>query len=234
VLGGDVLGDVFGADDRASTAPRGRSEGRLPRGFPRGFPIELPPGFPTRLPGRRRAPGDGDAVAGAVRVGAASLFGCLGRLAMIALVLVALMVAAFFALAGGGNVRSWVTDLGQQVGVVEGVPAQTARGIAAYRAGDRALAERELADAARAYPRSAVALLYLGVMRIDAGDGYRAREYLTEAVRREPESAVVRRTVGEYGCALAARGEAAEAAEMLGRAGAGPWERCRSGGASGP
>lgn len=226
----DAFGDdPFGDDirDRGTRAPA------LPRGRP-GFPIDLPPGLPTRFPGR--APDLGGSIPGVVRVGASSLVGCLGRLAMLALVAIVLLTVAIVALAGGGNVRTWVVDFGQQVGVVDGVPAQTERGIAAYRAGDRALAERELGEAARSYPRSALALLYLARLRIDAGDDYRARAYLTEAARREPESALVRRTLGEYGCALAARGQAAEAAEVAAQAGPGPWARCggAGGGAAAP
>lgn len=207
-------------------APPPRARRELP--FERApTPVDFPPDFPTRIPERRPAPAVIDVdIPRAVRAGASSLLGCVGKLVLVALLIIALLVAAFFGLAGGGGVRSWVVDVGQQVGVVEGVPAQTERGIAAYRAGDRATAERELDEAARAYPRSALALLYLARLRIDAGDDFRAHELLVEAARREPESALVRRTLGEYGCALAGRGRASDAADVLARAGPGPWARC--------
>jgi predicted Zn-dependent protease len=134
----------------------------------------------------------------------------------------ALLAAGLFGLFGfSSGARTWVVDLGQQTGVVEGVPAPTERGVAAYRAGDVATAERELADAARTYPRSAVAPLYLARLRLDAGDDYRAGEQLAEALRREPASPLVRQAVAEYGCAMLGRDAAnARAGQLVARVGA--------------
>jgi Flp pilus assembly protein TadD len=95
-------------------------------------------------------------------------------------------------------VFSWFTDLGQSTGVMIGTPAQTQRGIDAYRRGDRATAERELEQAARSYRRSATALLYLAQMRVEAGDMVGAGPFLDEAVSREPDNSTVRRMMGEY------------------------------------
>jgi tetratricopeptide (TPR) repeat protein len=124
--------------------------------------------------------------------------GCLVRLAVAVVLLVALGVGALFLVVGRGGVGGWVTDVGQSVGVAGGVPAQTQRGIDAYRAGDDATAERELAAAADAYRSSALALLYLAEIRMKAGDVDRAGEYLEEAVRREPESAIAHRQFANY------------------------------------
>jgi len=100
---------------------------------------------------------------------------------------------------GGGGVGGWVTDLGQRTGLdVGGTPEQVERGIAAYRAGDRETAKRELGEAAQLYRRLALPLLYLAVMRRDDGDPEGAGELLREAARREPESAVVRRELGGH------------------------------------
>jgi Flp pilus assembly protein TadD len=113
---------------------------------------------------------------------------------MLALIALALLAALFFGVIGAsGNVRAWLVDAGQQFGLVEGTPGQTLAGIEAYRAGDVARAERELAEAARAYPRSGVALIYLAQIRADAGDHARALEHLREAVAREPDNAVAHR-----------------------------------------
>jgi uncharacterized protein HemY len=186
------------------------------------------PGFPTpagRLRRHGRAPGD-DGRSGlppGFRIGAGSVVGCLVRVIVTALALLALLAAGFFGLLGAsGGARTWVMDFGQQVGVVDGVPEATTRAVAAYRAGDRARAERELGEAARTYRRSGVALLYLARLRLDAADDARAYEALVEAAAREPDSPLVRRTVAEYACEMAARdraGGASYAADLLARAG---------------
>jgi tetratricopeptide (TPR) repeat protein len=125
------------------------------------------------------------------------VFGCLFRVFLLFALLVLLALAALYVVAGGA-VGSWVADVGQSTGVMGGVPEQTQRGIDAYRRGDRALAERELDQAARSYRRSAVALLYLARMRVEAGDLSAAAPYLDEAIAREPDSPTVRRMAGEY------------------------------------
>ena len=89
-------------------------------------------------------------------------------------------------------------DVGQRVGLVEGVPEQTRRAVATYRAGDVATAERELREASQTYPRSALALLYLARIRMDAGDLERGGEYLREAVTREPDNAPAHRELAGY------------------------------------
>jgi Tfp pilus assembly protein PilF len=159
---------------------------------------------------RRRAPielDDGGVVVGAPaepsgpvgpRVGL-PIVGCLVRLVVTVVLLAVLAIGALFALFGGaGGLQSWVVDVGQSAGVLEGVPEQTERGIAAYNAGDRAAAERELREAARLYPRSALALLYLARISTDAGQPERAGEYLRTAVAREPGSAAAHRELGAW------------------------------------
>jgi Tfp pilus assembly protein PilF len=125
------------------------------------------------------------------------VFGCLLRLVLVIGVVLLLAIAAVWMLAGGA-VSSWFVDVGQSTGVMGGVPAQTERGIVAYRRGDVALAERELEQSARSYRRSALALLYLARIRDDAGDQVGAGQYLEEAVAREPDNALARRMMGEY------------------------------------
>ena len=125
------------------------------------------------------------------------VFGCLFRVFLLFALLVLLAIGALYLVAGGA-VSSWVADVGQSTGVMGGVPEQTQRGIEAYRRGDRALAERELDQAARSYRRSAVALLYLARMRVEAGDVAGAAPYLDEAIAREPDNPTVRRMAGEY------------------------------------
>jgi tetratricopeptide (TPR) repeat protein len=98
----------------------------------------------------------------------------------------------------GDSISAWVVDEGQAAGMLSGVPALTTRGITAYQKGDVQFAERELTRAARSYPRSALALLYLARIRADAGDADRAAAYLGEAVARDPESAIAHRMLGEY------------------------------------
>ena len=97
----------------------------------------------------------------------------------------------------GGTAFDWISDVGQSTGVML-TPAQTQRGIDAYRRGDRTTAERELNGAARSYRRSAIALLYLAQMRVEAGDMAGAGPYLDEAIAREPDNSAVRRMAGEY------------------------------------
>src|SRR5205085_1611943 len=79
------------------------------------------------------------------------------------------------------------------VAVVEGTPAPTAAGIDAFQAGDYARDERELREAAQAYPRSGVALVYLARIERTRGDETRAEASLEEALRRDPELASAHR-----------------------------------------
>ena len=180
-----------------------------PRPAPR-FPEELEaPASPEivvfpRLPfpigrGARRAAGAGFGL----------LRGCL-TLAFSLTVIAALFVAtclggSYFSssgdggASGGGGIGGWVTDLGQRTGLdVGGTPAQVERGIAAYRAGDRETARRELTEASQLYRRLAVPLLYRAAMRRDEGDPEGAGELLREAVRRQPELAVAHRELGGH------------------------------------
>jgi tetratricopeptide (TPR) repeat protein len=98
----------------------------------------------------------------------------------------------------GDSISAWVIHEGQYVGLFGGVPAQTTRGIAAYQKGDLQLAERELTQAARNYPRSELALLYLARIQTDAGDADRAAAYIGEAIARDSTSSVAHRMLGEY------------------------------------
>jgi Tfp pilus assembly protein PilF len=141
--------------------------------------------------------------------------GCLVRLVLVIALLVVLAIGAVIALVGSGAVRGWVVEVGQSTGVMTGVPAQTERGIAAYEAGDVARAERELREAAQLYPRSPLAPLYLGRIRLEAGDVERAGEYLRAAVSRDPASAAAHRELGAY---YAARAESAESRDGNGAA----------------
>jgi hypothetical protein len=147
---------------------------------------------PRSTPGRPRS-------AEAERLASRRLpvFGCLFRIFLFFALIVALAIAAIWMVAGG-SVFSWVTDIGQSTGVMIGTPAQTQRGIDAYRRGDRVTAERELDQAARSYRRSATALLYLAQMRVEAGDMVGAAPFLDEAISREPDNSTVRRMTGEY------------------------------------
>jgi tetratricopeptide (TPR) repeat protein len=122
-----------------------------------------------------------------------------------ALCLVLLLGLSTVGAMAGDSISAWVVDEAEAAGVLSGVPALTTRGITAYQKGDVQLAERELTRAARSYPRSALALLYLARIRSDAGDADRAAAYLGEAVARDPESAVAHRMLGEYHLARARR-----------------------------
>jgi hypothetical protein len=190
------------------------------------LPVEEPPAWipPRRPPPVAEPIADGVLVAPPRRGGARRppderpelprrgipVVGCLVRLVLVVALLAVLAVAALVALLGGmGGVRSWVVDVGQATGVLAGVPEQTARGIAAYERGDAAAAERELREAARLYPRSALAPLYLARLRRAAGDTSRAGEYLQDAVRREPESAAVHRELATHALSLASAAERA-------------------------
>jgi Tfp pilus assembly protein PilF len=115
-----------------------------------------------------------------------------------ALALVAVLAIATTWIVTGGTAFDWISDVSQSTGVRLGTPAQTQRGIDAYRRGDRATAERELNAASRSYRRSAIALLYLAQMRIEAGNMVGAGPYLDEAISREPDNPAVRRMAGEY------------------------------------
>jgi len=147
---------------------------------------------PPRRPTRGRPPDIGAALAPAI--------GCVGRLVTLLVVItIAFTVLPLVGVAlVGGSAREWIVDQGQRFGLVEGVPAQTRRGIAAYQAGDLITAERELREAAQSYPRSGVALIYLARMRTDDGDLERAGEYLREAVAREPDNALAHRELAGY------------------------------------
>lgn len=224
--------------ERDAVERRARERAARPTPVSWKTPRRVPPSAPSAPPARvaRRAPwmerGDVPAARDAPdgsdglppwtalevpRLPVARIAGCVGRLAMLALVLGVLLALGTCWLLGGGGGGSgsgaggWVVDAGQAVGVVDGVPAQTERGIAAYRAGDIATAERELSEAAAAYRRSSLALVYLARIRLDAGDEYRAGEYLREAVRREPESVLAQRQLGGFHLARADRAVAAGA-----------------------
>jgi tetratricopeptide (TPR) repeat protein len=155
----------------------------------------------------------------AMRVPVATGLGCLARTMLFLVVATLLLtVVPILGLAiAGGAMREWAVDLGQRFGLVEGVPAQTQRGIEAYRAGDLVTAERELREAADSYRRSAVALIYLARMRMDAGDLERGGEYLEEAVLREPDNAVAHRELAGYHLTRASRLLADRRSEAYGR-----------------
>ena len=166
-----------------------------------------PAGLPVGWPGASGAPEEASAPAPPAggwlgrrprepRRGAPSLVGCLVRLVVVLVLLALLAVAALVGLVGG-PFGAWVVDFGQSTGVVEGVPAQTERGVAAYEAGDYATAERELREAAQAYPRSGLALVYLARLKQRAGDEQQARELLRDAVTREPTSALAHRALAD-------------------------------------
>jgi Tfp pilus assembly protein PilF len=106
----------------------------------------------------------------------------------------------------GSPMSNFVIGLGQSTGLLARVPAATTRGIEAYRAGDLATAEEELTDAARTYPASALALLYLARIKIDTGDPDAAAPLFEEAVTREPNNAIAHRMAGEYHLTRARRG----------------------------
>ncbi len=130
-----------------------------------------------------------------VRLPSLPVKGCIVRFAIFVMLLIALAIGGLYLLVGGG-MQSFVIDLAQSTGVMEGTPDQTVRGIEAFRRGDLQTAERELSQAAVTYPRSALALLYLARMRTDAGDLSRAGEYLETAVLREPANAIANRDLG--------------------------------------
>lgn len=138
-----------------------------------------------------------------------SIAGSANRLMLVLGILLLVAIAALWFLAGGA-MRRLVVDVGQSTGVMSGVPAQTTRGIDAYRSGDLAGAERELDEAARRYPRSALALLYLARIRFDSNDPDGAGPLLEEAVARAPDDALAHRMLGEYRLTRAMRGLAGE------------------------
>jgi len=163
-----------------------------------GYP-DLPDLYDVAPPPRRPADAHPGVRLPPVRISLGPVFGCIGKLMFLGVLLLLAAAAAIFALmSSGGAMRGWVVDVGQQMGVVEGVPAQTLQGIEAYRAGDLARAERELREAARSYRRSGVALVYLARIRMDAGDLERGGEYLREAVAREPANALAHRELAGY------------------------------------
>lgn len=130
-----------------------------------------------------------------IRLPSLPIKGCIFRFAMFLLLLFALAVGGLYLLVGGG-VQTFVIDLAQSTGLMTGIPGQTVRGIDAFRRGDLQTAERELAQAALTYPRSALALLYLARMRTDAGDLRGAGDFLQTAVAREPRNAMAHRELG--------------------------------------
>lgn len=130
-----------------------------------------------------------------IRLPSLPIKGCIFRFAMFLLLLFALAVGGLYLLVGGG-IQTFVVDLAQSTGLMSGTPEQTVRGIDAFRRGDLQTAERELAQAAVTYPRSALALLYLARMRTDAGDLRGAADFLETAVAREPGNAIAHRDLG--------------------------------------
>lgn len=134
------------------------------------------------------------------------IFGWRARL-VIAVGALALFAVASVWLFAGSPVSNVVVAIGQATGLLSRVPAATTRGIAAYRAGDLATAERELTDAARTYPTSGLALIYLARIKIDTGDPDAAAPLFEEAVTREPDNAVAHRMLGEYHLTRARSGQ---------------------------
>jgi tetratricopeptide (TPR) repeat protein len=153
-----------------------------------------------------------------VRVSAVPVLGCAVRLMMVAVVVIlALTVVSFVGLVVfGGSVGAWVEDVGQQFGVLGGVPEQTQRGIRAYRADDFETAERELREAAQSYPRSGMALVYLARIPRVAADPERAGEYLREAVAREPDNVLAQQALADHYFQRANRRRANRAASPAG------------------
>jgi hypothetical protein len=127
------------------------------------------------------------------------------RLTLAAATLLVLGIGSVW-LVGGSPVSNFVVALGQATGLLSRVPTATKRGIEAYRGGDLVTAERELEDAARTYPASALALLYLARIRIEAGNADSAGPLLEDAITREPGNALAHRMLGEYHLARARRG----------------------------
>ncbi|MBA2707298.1 MAG: hypothetical protein H0U59_05795 [Gemmatimonadaceae bacterium] len=123
--------------------------------------------------------------------------GCIIRFVIFLALIFALGIGALFMLVGG-NAGEFLVDAAQSTGLVSGIPEQTKRGIAAYRAGDIPAAIRDLGQAAVTYPRSGVASLYLARISMDAGDLEQAGDHLKTAVSREPESAIAHRELGRY------------------------------------
>lgn len=180
---------------------RGRATGRGEVGEPwspgrpaEPAPIEVGPpgGWPPAAPER------------VVRARMPSVGGCLVRLVVVLVLFALLAIAAVVGLVGG-PIGAFMVDFGQSTGVLEGVPAQTERGIAAFEARDYETAERELREAARAYPRSGLALVYLARLEWRSGDELQARELLREAIAREPTSAVAHRALADRHYAAALR-----------------------------
>ena len=173
----------------------------------RGRDIAGPDWRPTYPPAEPPAEPRGPELRVPVRALSFSLFGCLGRLVATAITLVLLVIAAivFLWFFGPSAIRTSAVDFGRQVGVVAGMPAQTEAGIAAFRDGDYPRAERELREAAQAYPRSGVALVYLARIQRMRGDDARAEEPLAEAIRREPALASAHRELGGLHLARAQR-----------------------------
>jgi hypothetical protein len=158
--------------------------------------------MPSRTPRVPDAPAPGIdfSVAASAGRGIASAVGCVVKLVLF--LVVAAMIVFGLSIAGfsgvGAPVREWGTDIGQRVGLVEGIPTDTRLAIERYRSGDVDGAERDLRGAAQSYPRSALALVYLARIRMEAGDLERGGELLREAIVREPQSALAHRELGGY------------------------------------
>jgi tetratricopeptide (TPR) repeat protein len=153
------------------------------------------------------APADADETAPAPRavVRRPPIFGWRAWL-VIAVGALGLFAVASVWLFAGSPVSNFVIGVGQATGLLSRVPTATTRGIEAYRAGDLQTAERELSDAARTYPASGLALLYLARIKIDTGDPDAAAPLFEEAVAREPNNPVGHRMLGEYHLTRARRG----------------------------
>jgi tetratricopeptide (TPR) repeat protein len=76
------------------------------------------------------------------------------------------------------------------------------RGTAAYLAGDRSTAKRELAAAAAANPKAAIPHVYLARIAREEGDPLTASRELTTALNLEPENALALREMGAHLLAL--------------------------------
>lgn len=152
----------------------------------------------------------------AVKLPSLPIKGCIVRFAILVFLFIALAIGGIFLLVGGG-IEGFVVDLGQSTGLMTGTPEQTQRGIDAFRRGDLITAERELAQAAMTYPRSALALLYLAKMRTDAGDLSQAGDYLQTAVQREPDNGSTHRELGLNHLAKATASGRLQSGELVSR-----------------
>lgn len=178
--------------------PRGR-ETRSERAMTKKrTPPSLPPSPPIPVPSPTSHAPVPEAPRPAPRPTAGlPIAGCIIRFVIFLALIFALGIGALFMLVGG-NAGGFLVDAAQSIGLVSGIPEQTKRGIAAYRAGDIPAAIQDLGQAAVTYPRSGVANLYLARISMDAGDLEQAGDHLKTAVSREPESAIAHRELGRY------------------------------------